>query len=375
MKLHHGFVLVILAVTTASAQTNTLPNSGNVGIGTTTPNNALQVVGDVTMGRNGGSTWYFQSPLLDLRIVGGTLGANFDLIPLGGNVGIGTTSPNYLLDVNGAMHSKVTGGSNLVLSKSLGASIAFDNDAGVQTALIESGSPANSNRLEFWTNTATNTGLVERMRIDNAGNVGIGTTSPGSLLEMKSAAPILTLNGTDNTQFKGINFATNGSVQANLLSNIQSGELKLQSGTSGFGGFITFNLDGNEKVRIQANTGNVGIGTTSPTEKLSVNGRIRAKEVIVETTGWSDHVFADSYKLQSLSEVEQHIKTEKHLPGVPSAQEVADKGVSVGDMQAILLAKIEELTLHQIAQEKEIARLREREATLTNQVQQLQQKQ
>jgi hypothetical protein len=98
--------------------------------------------------------------------------------------------------------------------------------------------------------------------------------------------------------------------------------------------------------------GNAGIGTTSPTEKLSVNGRIRAKEVIVENTNWSDYVFADDYKLQSLTEVEVQIKTNKHLPGVPSAQEVAEKGVSIGDMQAVLLAKIEELTLHQIAQAK-----------------------
>lgn len=112
------------------------------------------------------------------------------------------------------------------------------------------------------------------------------------------------------------------------------------------------------------NNGNFGVGTASPSEKLSVNGKIRAKEVIVETTGWSDHVFADSYQLLSLSEVEQHIKTEKHLPGVPSAQEVAAKGVSVGDMQAILLAKIEEITLHQIAQEKELAALRTEVTTL-----------
>jgi hypothetical protein len=98
--------------------------------------------------------------------------------------------------------------------------------------------------------------------------------------------------------------------------------------------------------------GNVGIGTTNPTEKLSVNGKIRAREVIVETAGWSDYVFADDYKLQSLADVEAQIKTNKHLPGVPSAQEVAEKGVSLGDMQAVLLAKIEELTLHQIAQEK-----------------------
>jgi hypothetical protein len=100
--------------------------------------------------------------------------------------------------------------------------------------------------------------------------------------------------------------------------------------------------------------GNVGIGTSNPTQKLSVNGTVRAKEVIVDT-GWSDFVFDESYQLSALSEVEQHIKAEKHLPGIPSANEVAEHGISVGEMQAKLLAKIEELTLHVIAQQKLLA--------------------
>jgi hypothetical protein len=111
--------------------------------------------------------------------------------------------------------------------------------------------------------------------------------------------------------------------------------------------------------------GNVGIGTTNPTQKLSVNGTVRAKEVIVDS-GWSDFVFDKSYKLKALSETEAFIKAEKHLPNIPSAQEVAEHGVSVGEMQAKLLAKIEELTLHvieqnkrQIAQGKELVAVKE----------------
>jgi hypothetical protein len=102
--------------------------------------------------------------------------------------------------------------------------------------------------------------------------------------------------------------------------------------------------------------GNVGIGTANPSHKLSVNGAMRAKEVIVDTT-WSDYVFADGYRLPPLAEVEAYIKAENHLPGIPSAQEVADQGVSVGEMQAKLLAKVEELTLHLIAQQKQIKEL------------------
>lgn len=109
--------------------------------------------------------------------------------------------------------------------------------------------------------------------------------------------------------------------------------------------------------------GNVGIGTTNPTQKLSVNGTIQAKEIVVQT-GWSDYVFADDYCLAPLSEIEQCIKEEKHLPGIPSAAEVAEHGVSLGDMQARLLAKIEELTLHQISQEKRIQTLENENAAL-----------
>lgn len=84
----------------------------------------------------------------------------------------------------------------------------------------------------------------------------------------------------------------------------------------------------------------------------------------MESTGWSDYVFAEDYRLAPLSEIEAHIKEKKHLPGIPSAAEVADRGVNVGDMQARLLAKIEELTLHQIAQDKRIAALERENASL-----------
>jgi hypothetical protein len=108
-----------------------------------------------------------------------------------------------------------------------------------------------------------------------------------------------------------------------------------------------------ERMRIDS-VGNVGIGTTNPTQKLSVNGTVRAKEVIVDS-GWSDYVFDESYELKALSETEAFIKAEKHLPDMPSARDVAEHGVSVGEMQAKLLAKIEELTLHVIEQQKQLA--------------------
>ncbi len=72
------------------------------------------------------------------------------------------------------------------------------------------------------------------------------------------------------------------------------------------------------------------------------------KKIIVTQFGWSDYVFAKDYKLRSLTSLETFINQHKHLPEIPSAKEVAEKGVSVGDNQALLLKKIEELTLYVI---------------------------
>lgn len=107
--------------------------------------------------------------------------------------------------------------------------------------------------------------------------------------------------------------------------------------------------------RLQVTTGgNVGIGINNPTEKLSVNGNVRAKKVIVSQTGWPDYVFDSSYSLRTLSEVEKFISSNKHLPDMPSAKEVEEKGISIGDNQTLLLKKIEELTLYVIDLQKQI---------------------
>jgi hypothetical protein len=104
--------------------------------------------------------------------------------------------------------------------------------------------------------------------------------------------------------------------------------------------------------------GNVGIGTATPNAKLAVNGNIRAKEIKVENANWPDYVFAEGYQLPSLQQTEKHIKEKGHLPGIPSAEEVKTNGVDLGDMNARLLQKLEEVTLHLIKQEKELLELK-----------------
>jgi hypothetical protein len=107
----------------------------------------------------------------------------------------------------------------------------------------------------------------------------------------------------------------------------------------------------------------VGIGTTAPQHLLHVAGTIGAQDVIVSSTG-ADYVFNPAYRLRPLTEVASYIKEHHHLPEIPSEAEVKEKGVSLGDMQAKLLAKVEELTLHLIQADEKNRELQERIARL-----------
>jgi hypothetical protein len=103
---------------------------------------------------------------------------------------------------------------------------------------------------------------------------------------------------------------------------------------------------------------NIGIGTSNFTDgadtyRLSVKGKVRAEEVKVYNT-WADYVFAKNYDLKPLIEVENYIAQNGHLPNVPSAKEITEKGLALGEMAKIQQEKIEELTLYLIQQNKEI---------------------
>ena len=117
-----------------------------------------------------------------------------------------------------------------------------------------------------------------------------------------------------------------------------------------------------------ATGGNVGIGTTNPQNKLDVNGTIHSKQVIVDLNGWSDYVFKKDYTLTPLSDVKTYIDQNHHLPEIPSAEQVAKEGINLGEMNAKLLKKIEELTLYLIQQKEDLIQQRkDSENKLTSQ--------
>jgi hypothetical protein len=173
------------------------------------------------------------------------------------------------------------------------------------------------------------------------GNVGIGTTLP--------QAPLHIAGGNGNT------------VLLEKNNNVPALAFK---GTSNYaviegGDYLNFYTNGTSRFWINLD-GNIGINTTTPTEKLSVNGNIRSKKIIVSASPWPDYVFDSSYKLTPLHQLEKYIEQNKHLPDMPSMAVVSKEGIDVGDNQAMLLKKIEELTLYIINQEKRIKQLEEK---------------
>lgn len=206
---------------------------------------------------------------------------------------------------------------------------------------------------------ATGNAPLPVMMINNVGNVEIGGGfNPTAKLQVDGNIAIggsgysLGISMNDRFTYSGISQLHYG-MQWVKDPDLVGGFTMYQSGYMG----IKFFSQGLPRMTVGFN-GYVGIGTTKPQSELAVNGTVTAKRVKVTQADWADFVFDPGYRLPSLKEVEAFIKEYKHLPDVPGAEEVKKDGVDLGEMNKILLQKVEELTLHMIVQQKEIEELK-----------------
>jgi hypothetical protein len=163
------------------------------------------------------------------------------------------------------------------------------------------------------------------MRITDTGYTGIGTYNPTAQLHT-----------TGTVRFAGL---TADSTQTRVLVSDADGNLFYRNAAT---------LAANDPIRTS----------------LVVNGPVKAQRLTLEAANWPDYVFDSSYRLPDLAEVKAYLARQHHLPGVPSAAEVQEKGVEVGENQAALLKKIEELMLYTLKQDQQIADLKQQVAEL-----------
>ena len=261
-----------------------------------------------------------------------------------GFVGIGTTTPSRKLDVVGT--GRFTGSRLLATGivggpLTNGGALSLRNDADNYVINMD----GKKIQAEVFFQSQPRSVPTSLLLNPYGGNVGIGDTTATSPLSFSNdVGNKISIYNSGSTDY-GIG------LQAGLLQIYTAGQDAI-----GFGHGSSSNF--NQTMTYYPGTAQLGVNCLPQSGyNLAVKGSIRANEVVVET-GWADYVFDDKYKLLSLDEVEAHIKANKHLPGVPSAKEIETNGLKVGEVQAKMMEKIEELTLYVIELKKEIELLK-----------------
>lgn len=289
-----------------------------------------------------------------------------------GNVGIGTTSPDANLEVSDA-----SGEAQIRLtrsSSSVAAVLGFYTGTS-STWSIHAGSGSNNMFIRRGSGNSTgNLGLMT-----NGGFVGIGTSTPARTLDVhgswKTARLTSTASGAmlEFVSTTADDWAiTTWAGRMVLLSSDDDFVTKADEYNFSINSFYpqstntkTLGTDGTRWSDVYSVdgffSGNVGIGTTDLASgyKLSVDGKIMCEELRVDmSAGWPDYVFGNEYTLLPIKELDAFIQANGHLPNIPPAKEIQEAGLEVGEMQRLMMEKIEELSLYIIEQQKEIDALK-----------------
>ncbi|MGO4294109.1 hypothetical protein [Chitinophaga sp. RAB17] len=200
---------------------------------------------------------------------------------------------------------------------------------------------------------------------NSQGRIGLHTTSPAASLHIVAAATD-TMAASGGAKLAAVlgnaynEWTAFGGASGGRIRGSNEGYLVLETNNAGSNNKMYLNTASAGDIIMASGGGKVGIGTAaiSSEHRLTVEGSIGARRVqVTSVKPWPDYVFGEDYTLTPLSETEKYVKANKHLPDMPSAKEVADKGIDLGEMNRKLLEKMEEMTLHMIRMQKKIDEL------------------